>query len=445
MYRYPVFQVVQSPTLQPVLRATVLYIARLFLALGILALMPAQAHAQQAPEIKQIELLSVYLTKPYQKIADVPASAKQVLVSAGRKWSSIQFTEPTVPGWISEDYVRTEGNVATVAADILNVRLRPSSQSRVMYQLENGYQSSILGRYAGFLQVLLPADFTVAVREGQASDAESGETVKANASNVINRTQADLSNTAKSPASKPTFNAGSHRIAPGDAISLLVFGEPDLSIQNVRVPQNGQVSFPLVGPVTVAGKTTAMIESEMEKLLEQGYVKNPRLSVTIFSYRPIFIRGSVNSTGAFPYTEGLTVAKAIALAGGSKAAAKQNGVSILRDGATIVEDLAIDSTFEVASGDVISVTEEYGQAGESFIYIHGEVQQPGEYIYRRGLTVEKAIVLASGFSLRASKRKVSITRYAGTEENEKPTEMKRVELFTPVEPGDVINVGASWF
>lgn len=244
-----------------------------------------------------------------------------------------------------------------------------------------------------------------------------------------------------------TKTAEQHLIAPGDAISLTVFGEPDLSAENVRVPQVGRVSFPLIGSVEVVGKTTSQVEQSVAELLSQGYVRNPRLSVTIFSYRPIFIRGAVANTGAFPFTEGLTIAKAIALAGGSKNSAKRQGVSILRDGNVIRQGVSINSQMQIASGDVISVDEEIG-VGEDlqlYIYIHGEVIQPGEYVYRRGLTVEKAIVLASGFNLRASKKKITITRYAGVEENQPPTKLKRVKLYTLIEPGDVIDVGASWF
>lgn len=422
------------------------------LTLGLASLSYAQDSDSDVEFPKDNQTLAIYLMAPYQKISEVPSGVAQIPVNQGRKWRTIQFERPTVPGWVSEDYVRVDGDIGTVLADVLNVRLRPSPQSRVMFQLENGYQSPIVGRYAGFFKVFLPADFTVAIKtDSQLSASE----IEAQPVNTIEKTEAKTSVTTLVDSSAPTSvtaaaklkdTAGLHRIAPGDAISLMVFGEPDLSIENVRVPQSGQVSFPLLGPVTVAGKTTTMVESEMEKLLAQGYVKNPRLSVTIFSYRPIFIRGGVKNTGSFPYTEGLTIAKSIALAGGSKEDAMPNGVSILRDGVTIAEKLPIDSAFEVASGDVISVAEEFGSVGgESFIYIHGEVQQPGEYIYRRGLTVEKAIVLASGFSLRASKRKISITRYAGVDASEPPVEMKRVELYTPVEPGDVINVGASWF
>jgi len=228
---------------------------------------------------------------------------------------------------------------------------------------------------------------------------------------------------------------------------LQVFGEPDLSIENLRVPESGRVSLPLIGSVAVGGQTTKQVEDEIRGILASGYVNNPRLSVSIFSYRPIFIRGAVDSTGAFPFSEGLSIAKVIALAGGGKKSAKQNGVSILRDGVIVKEGLSLDSQYIVASGDVITVGEEIGVSEDEslFIYLHGEVVNPGEYRYRRGLTVEKAIVLAGGFTLRASRKKVKITRYIDVEDNAEPVKLKNVELYTTVMPGDIISVKASLF
>ena len=77
--------------------------------------------------------------------------------------------------------------------------------------------------------------------------------------------------------------------------------------------------------------------------------------------------------------------------------------------------------------------------------MHGEVASPGEYKFRSGLTVEKAIVLAGGFTIRGSRKKISVTRYDGKGTNEEPEKVKKVKLYTEIKPGDVINVGATWF
>ena len=429
---------------------------------------------------------TIYGKRSRARIADVPFDTGFSFIERGDEWSIIRFNEPTVPGWVSSEFVKIIRGRARVNADLLNVRLRPSLQAKVLSTVDQDYESIVLGQREGFVKIHLPANYAVAIRNtGGSTDSAPGDAKKSvsdkqtgNASSVTPTTRNSGSQAVASsgwvrpqqserePATQPAANSRvtventtqsvsvasqaerEHLIAPGDAISLLVFGEEDLSIENVRVPESGSVSFPLIGAVDVADKTTAQVEQSVAALLSQGYVNNPRLSITIFSYRPIFIRGAVQNTGAFPYTEGLTVAKAIALAGGSTNSANRQGVSILRDGETVQEGLSVDSPVQIDSGDVITIEEEFGaSAGDSlsYIYIHGEVTSPGEYLYRRGLTVEKAIVLASGFSLRASKGKITVTRYAGVGENEEPIKMRKVKLYMPVEPGDIIDVGASWF
>ncbi len=81
----------------------------------------------------------------------------------------------------------------------------------------------------------------------------------------------------------------------------------------------------------------------------------------------------------------------------------------------------------------VSITE-YRQ-----FYVNGEVKKPGGYSYREGLTVEIAITLAGGFSERASKNKITLAH----EENK--GNARRVELTTPIRPGDVITVEESFF
>jgi len=413
---------------------------------------------------------SIFSLDSRRKIGEIEYDSRFNVVKNMGKWSIVEFNQQTVPGWVSSDYVTIRGGRATVSVDRLNIRMRPSLSSNVMTQVNRGYQSRVYGRKSGFVRVLAPKNTRVALFSGTDSEASSSLSSLSNGTQSTGSRsvpQAAETNEALAlgepkRATLPSERAAEqgrlddvgassserlHIIAPGDAVSLLVFGESDLSIENVRVPQSGRVSFPLIGSVLVAGQTIPQVENSVAVLLAQGYVKNPRLSVTMFSYRPVFIRGAIQQTGSFPFSEGLTVGKAIALAGGSKNSAKRNGVSILRAGEVIESALTVDSQIEVQSGDVITIEEEVGvQEGDaSYIYLHGEVAAPGEYQFRRGLTVEKAIVLAGGFTLRGSRKKISVTRYADIEEDQEPEKLKRVKLFTPIKPGDIINVGATWF
>jgi polysaccharide export outer membrane protein len=73
-------------------------------------------------------------------------------------------------------------------------------------------------------------------------------------------------------------------------------------------------------------------------------------------------------------------------------------------------------------------------------FILGEVTHPGQYPYVAHMTVETAVAIAGGFTPRARKGEVTITRPADGE-----SARAEVPLSYPVQPGDTINVAERWF
>jgi len=239
-----------------------------------------------------------------------------------------------------------------------------------------------------------------------------------------------------------------YRLAAGDTVSVSVFGEPDLSVTQTTIPAGGVISFPLIGSVQFAGRTTDQVASGMEASLSGGYVRDAEVTVLVNSYRPIYVRGGVESPGAYAFTEGLTVAKAITLAGGATQKAVFTGVSVTRENQLTQNQLSLDSETRVMPGDIISLEEDFTiiedlEDVKQFIYVHGEVRSPGEFEYRTGLTAEKAIALAGGFSPRASRAKIEISREV--DGSIEPAVLRRVPIYEVIMPGDVISVGTSWF
>ena len=72
----------------------------------------------------------------------------------------------------------------------------------------------------------------------------------------------------------------------------------------------------LVGPVQVVGKTLAEARSLVIQRLENGFLKDPTVTVGISELRPIFVLGDVRMPGQHPFKFGLTVLNAVAMAGG---------------------------------------------------------------------------------------------------------------------------------
>lgn len=121
-----------------------------------------------------------------------------------------------------------------------------------------------------------------------------------------------------------------YHLGAGDRIRVTVFEQPDLS-NTYSVDQSGYIAFPLVGAVAARGYSTQQIEAEIANKLRQGYLRDPDVSVEIDRYRPIFVMGEVGAAGQYSYVPGMTVHKAVAVAGGFSPRANQANVDITRD------------------------------------------------------------------------------------------------------------------
>lgn len=106
-----------------------------------------------------------------------------------------------------------------------------------------------------------------------------------------------------------------YKLGSGDKLKIAVFGVDKLS-GDFDVPGSGRISFPLVGEIQAAGLTAAQLQDSIAAALRQGYLKDPRVTVEVENYRPFYILGEVNKPGEYPYSEGLTVLKAVATAEG---------------------------------------------------------------------------------------------------------------------------------
>jgi polysaccharide export outer membrane protein len=121
-----------------------------------------------------------------------------------------------------------------------------------------------------------------------------------------------------------------YRLGAGDRVRVTVFEQDGLT-NTYSVDQSGYLSFPLVGAIPARGHTAQQMEKEIADKLRQGYLRDPDVSVEIDRYRPIFVMGEVGAAGQYSYVPGLTVQKAIAIAGGFSPRANQESVDITRD------------------------------------------------------------------------------------------------------------------
>ena len=156
-----------------------------------------------------------------------------------------------------------------------------------------------------------------------------------------------------------TESLSKYRLSTGDVISITVYGEDDLKRDKVRLTDAGTISYPVLGELQVRGKTVGELEKIITDGLRGTYLVNPRVAVTIDEYRPYFISGQVSNNGSFPFQPGLTVRKAVSIAGGFKERASQSKITIVRDGDPSNTPVKADLNTPVHPGDTVTVGESF--------------------------------------------------------------------------------------
>lgn len=166
------------------------------------------------------------------------------------------------------------------------------------------------------------------------------------------------------------------------------------------------------GPTTAARPTKSEAGADDYRLGAEDKVK-----VTVFGETDLSGEFLVDSSGVLsaPFIGQITV-KGLTLREFERAyAAKLREAQILRD--------------PRVSAEVISFRP---------IYVLGEVKKPGQYAYVSGMTVQKAVALAEGYTYRASESTVEITRSGKKFKVD-------VTPITKVFPGDEIRIPERFF
>ena len=152
--------------------------------------------------------------------------------------------------------------------------------------------------------------------------------------------------------------AANYALAPGDRIAISVFGQPDLSVE-FTLRDNGALNYPFLGEIHIAGLTMPELEQRIVEGLRGDYLINPDVTVSMVEYRPFFLNGEVSRPGGYPYQPGLTLEKALALAGGLSPRAARNKIVVKRASELSSVEVNIKMSDPVHAGDVITVPQSF--------------------------------------------------------------------------------------
>ena len=221
------------------------------------------------------------------------------------------------------------------------------------------------------------------------------------------------------------------RIGVGDLLEIAVFGAPDFD-RMVRVSSSGEVTLPLVGPVKLAGTTTAEAEKLLEKkLLDGGFFNDPHVSVFEKEYQTqgVSVLGEVQKPGIYPMLGSHKLFDVISASGGTTPKAGNQVTITHRDRNQPSQNLTLagngsDSTSnnpDILPGDTVVIQ----KAG--VVYVVGDVHMPGGFVMDKPqLTVLQALAMAQGANSTAKLDKAKLIRRNGNERQEVPIELKKI-------------------
>jgi polysaccharide biosynthesis/export protein len=256
---------------------------------------------------------------------------------------------------------------------------------------------------------------------------------------------------AQSHNEPSTTERKNYVVGAQDVLKVTVFDEPQLS-GTFRVDTDGAFTYPFLGRIKAVGQTLRTIESDLARLLADGYVRRPQVAIEVEQYRSrsIFVVGEVRSPGKYALSGEMTLIEALAQAGSTTQAAGAEVLVLrpseaadgtqLEPGATPANRTTRVNLSDLQSGKVLNDVI-LGEGDTVFVpkaerfYVTGHVRTPGAYTYEPGMTVLQAISLAGGLSEKGSNRGIRIVRVVDGHKKE-----IGVRLTDPIEPNDTLVV-----
>lgn len=102
-------------------------------------------------------------------------------------------------------------------------------------------------------------------------------------------------------------------------------------LQTYLVDNNGEINFPVIGRIKIAGLSREQAISFLKSKLSPDYLKNPSINIRIVNYS-ISILGDVKKPGSYTIpNERITILDALALAGDANISASRKGVEVIRE------------------------------------------------------------------------------------------------------------------
>jgi polysaccharide export outer membrane protein len=242
-------------------------------------------------------------------------------------------------------------------------------------------------------------------------------------------------------------------LAPGDVVTVTVWGHPELSGKRTIGP-DGDIQLPFVGSFKMAGYNADDAGSRLSSALHEDYL-NTAASVTIDSYNgnQVTVLGHVAHQGVLTFPNSPTLLEALAMAGAAPSKDDQSGMptrcAIVRGRDRIMwvdlrplmkgTDLALNIPLQ--RNDLIFVPD----PDDALVYVMGQVKNPGPYPLTANMSFLEALARAGGPNDNAQQGKIVLARPSKNTEQivDLENNIQKGGTNYQLEPGDIVYVPKS--
>jgi protein involved in polysaccharide export with SLBB domain len=143
-------------------------------------------------------------------------------------------------------------------------------------------------------------------------------------------------------------------LQPGDVIKVEIWREEDLSGEFI-VNESGTVTLPLLGERQATGIPLHALRDSLTADY-RVHLRNP--SITITPLRRVYVLGEVNEAGLYTVDPTVSLAGAVALAGGANPQGDLRRIRVVRGGQVVLRNVPAESalaSLDIRSGDQIFV------------------------------------------------------------------------------------------
>ncbi len=239
-------------------------------------------------------------------------------------------------------------------------------------------------------------------------------------------------------ASAAVSVSSDYKIHPGDQLAISVYGEPTLT-QTVTVLPDDTIQYPMVGRITIGGKTPAQASTSLNEALSK-YLRAPIASVGVVNVGQltVMVLGNVKTPGKYtlPYNSHITDAVAAAggmgLTNGDYPVARVSDASGVHDASlqAILRGGQTNADLTLADNSIV-----YVPSPVTFnVEVVGAVDKPGEISISEGDRLSTAIARAgNSTNSNADLNAIRVTRTLADGQ----TKVYNVNLYNELQHGDL--------